>query len=147
MAQQEFADLLQRDIQGFLPGESVRPGSNQGKSDALCRKLSGQAQRCCVAGAQDIPLTPGTVHPDRADGMNNILRGEPEGRGHRRAARLNLADLPPGRQQLRLPGGMIDCAVGASADDRRRVGGVDNNIRADLRNVIPDNLKRHLFTP
>ena len=96
-------------------------------------------QRALVGAGPQPRLAAVAAAPPRPDGMHDLARGQAEPRRDARLARGTAADLAAGREQLG-PGGAVDRPVHAAAPEQARVGGVDDRIDGERRDVGLDDL-------
>jgi len=99
-----------------------------------------QRERTPVARSQEVRLAVPAATPHRPDRMDHVARGEAEpGRELRvagRAAPQRLAGVEQGGAR-----GPVDRAVDAAAAEEAPVGGVDDRVDRERRDVGPERLK------
>src|SRR5271157_5190807 len=127
-----------RDSRSLIYGISVGSSRDRGKCDGRKLQLIRNADGLAMAARQRLRFAAVTTAPDRADGVNDVLRAQPPSRGGYCLSRGKPSDardnLFTGFQNLRASGAM-DCAVHASATEQRRVGGVHNGVGLLARDV------------
>ena len=100
-----------------------------------------------VARRQQLRLAVRPAAPDRADGVDHELRRQPEAGRDLRVAGVASAEEAAGGDELGT-GGAVDGAVDASAAEERGVGGVDDRVDGELRDVALHDLElRHFARP
>ena len=144
MVEQELRDGVHRHLERLRLGIAVDTGGNQGKGHALAVVLVRKLQRVFVAGGQQLPLAMMTILPDGACGVDDVFARQAIPAGDLRFAGSASVQRPALLKQLRSRGTM-DRAVHTAAAQQGRVGGVDDGIHRHLRNIVSDNLKRHVF--
>ena len=116
---------------------AVGADADAGKSDALQPGLGGEFQRMAVAGGEQRRFAVLSVAPDGADGVDDVPGRETEAGGD--------FGLPCGAavqgttvgQQLR-PGGAVNGSVDSAAAQEGIVGGVDDGVDGQCRNIGTD---------
>jgi hypothetical protein len=78
--------------------------------------------------------------PNWHDGMDHMPRQQAISLGDLRIASLAAAELAAFGQQLRT-GRIVDCTINTAATKQRRIGGVDDGVNAQRRNVGDDDFK------
>ena len=93
-----------------------------------------------VAGRQRLIFALAAAMPDRADGMNHMPRRQTIASGDFGVAGLAAVERAAFGKKLR-PGGAMDRAVDAAAAEQRRIGGVDDGVNAQGRDVGDDDFQ------
>jgi hypothetical protein len=81
-----------------------------------------------------------TAMPDRADGVDNMFRSEPVSAGNLGIAGLAAAKHATFVEQLRSRR-PVDGTIDAATAQERRIGGVDDSVNAQGRNVSDDDFE------
>jgi hypothetical protein len=131
---QGLGDRGDRDLGGSIGGEPINASRYRGKSDSGEAMLSGKLERAAIAGCEQDRLAGAAAAPDRPNGMNDVTGLQVETGRDLGLARRAAAEPKAGRQQLR-PGGAVDGALDAAAAGELRIGGVDDRIDIERRDV------------
>ena len=140
VAEQPEADLLDlrvlvqrrprggdRDLRGARRRVAVDAGRDRRERDRAAAVLGRELDRPPVAGRQQLRLALAAAVPDRPDGVDDVVDGQPPGAGDLRVARVAAAEPAALLEQLR-PGRAVDRAVDAAAPEQARVRGVDDRV-------------------
>ena len=96
--------------------------------------LGGQRERGAIAGGEQRLLALAAAAPDRTDRMDDVPGLEAIAAGDLGGAGVAAAQGLAFGQQLR-SGGAMDGAVDAAAAEQRGVGGVDDGVDVERRDV------------
>src|SRR5262245_12871984 len=77
-------DCLDRDLGGFTNGVPIDAGRDRGKRDRASAEAGRKLERTAVAAREQRGLVLGSAVPDRAYGVNDVLRGQAIALGHLR---------------------------------------------------------------
>lgn len=105
-----------------------------------------QFERTAVAGRQQpVFIVPATA-PYRPHRVNDVAGGQTKTRSDLRVARHAAVERATRLKQSR-PGGAMNCAVNTAAAQQRGVGGVDDRVEAQTRDIGDDYLKPRMADP
>jgi hypothetical protein len=134
---QRIKSRRDRDPRGAIAGKMIDAGGNGGKSDRAEIMASAKTDRAGVArGKMSIFPAPATM-PDRADGMDHMFGLQSVPAGDLGVARLAAAECAAFVKQFG-PRCAMDGAVNAAATQQGRIGGVDDGVNAQRRDVCDD---------
>src|SRR3954451_17182623 len=100
-------------------------------------------QRVTITLRQRLDLARTAAAPDRANRVDDITRGKIVAAGDARLPRRASAECTTFGQQT-WPCGSMDCPIHTAAPQERRIGGVDNGINGQCRDVAFDDLQAHI---
>jgi hypothetical protein len=140
------ADVGDGDRRGPFRRKTVDAGRDRGKGHRPRAVRRRQFERAAIAGCEQAVLARRPAAPDRADRVDDESPLQPVAAGDLRLARGAAAEPAAFREQAR-PGGAMDRPVDAAAAEQRLVGGVDDRVEAERRDVGDDDLDRHGAQP
>jgi len=103
--------------------------------------LPAQRQRAAIAGRERGVLTGAAAVPDRTDGMDHMPRRQRISIGDLGVAGGAAIEAAARGEQVRTCGAM-DRAVDSAAAEQRAIGGIDDRVERERRDVGDDDLKR-----
>jgi hypothetical protein len=108
----------------------------------------GDFERAAIAGREQSILVSAAAAPDRPHRMDHMSRPELEARRDLGFAGWATIQRQAGLEKLGA-GGPVDGAINAAAAGKARIGGVDDRIDAERRNVGDEDFEtgRRDFTP
>ena len=139
-AGQGFGDRRDRDHGGLVGRVAEDAGRDRREGDGGERVLLHDLQRAAVAGGEHFGLAAAPAVPDRADGVDDVERGQAVARGDFRVSRGAVTQRRAFLRQFR-PGGAVDGAADPAAGGECVVGGVDDSVdrqRGDVALVDDD---------
>ena len=139
---EKFADRIDRDPESLVLRVAVGAGGDEGEGHGLAAVLPRQLKGGPVTGGEQVSLPVPAVPPHRADGVDDVPAGQPVTTGDLCASRFTASQRPALLQEPRA-GGAVNTPVDAAPAQQRRVGGVHDGVHLHLRDVVPDDLKRH----
>src|SRR5271165_3428643 len=116
---------------GLIHGIAVRSSRDRGECNGRELQLIRDADGFAMATGQRLGFATVTPAPERADGVNDILRDQPAGGRGNRLSRGKATDAPNNLFagfENRGASGAMDCAVHTSSAQQRRVGGVHDGV-------------------
>lgn len=120
---------------GAVGRESVDAGRNGRKRNRPDPMGGGEFERNAVArGQQPVAFLRAAFAPHRPDRMDDVARRQAVSPGDLGVTSVATAQRAALRKQFR-PGGAVNRAVDASAAEERAVGGVDDGIDLERRDV------------
>ena len=96
--------------------------------------------RAAIAGGEQFILATAAAMPDRPDGMDHVPRRQPIAPGDLGVAGRAAIERAALGEQFG-PGGAMDRAVNAAPAEQRRIGGVDDGVNAQRRDVGNDDFQ------
>jgi hypothetical protein len=114
--------------------KSERTSGNRGKRDRGKAVVAAQFDGAAVARSKLRVLVARTTVPDGADSMDYMPRGKQITFGDFGAAGLAAMERAAFGQQFG-PGRAMDRTIDAAAAEQRRVGGVDDGVNAQRRDI------------
>src|ERR1700722_4429277 len=136
---QRIGRCRDRDLCGAVGGETIDAGRNRGKGDRGEVASLGEFDGAAIARRQRGILALVAALPDRTDGMDHIPRREQIAACDFGVAGRAAMERAAFRQKLR-PRRAMDRAIDAAATEQRRIGGVDDGVNAQGRDIGDDDL-------
>src|SRR3984957_21161466 len=96
-----------------------------------------------ITGGKPRPLPALAAVPHRADRMDHMLGRQPVTLGELGVTSFAAAERAAFLEE-RWAGGPVDCTVNPATTEKRRVGGVDDGIDAQGRDVGDDDFEPHI---
>ena len=146
IVQQKLTDSVHRHAQRLILRVSEDAGGDQRKGDRFAAVLLRQRKAGAIAGGELFPLAALTAVPDRADGVDHILAGQPVSLGDLGIAGLAAAERPALGQQL-WPRRAMDASIHTATTQQRFICRIDDGIHFHFCNIIANNFKRHGSIP
>jgi len=127
----------ERHLGGQVDGVAVDARRDRGEGDACAPVPGRELDRAAVAERQQLRLAAVAAVPDRADGVDDVVDGEPAGAGDPGVA--GGAPLEPSAfLQERRAGGAVDGSVDPAAAQQAGVGGVDDGVGLRVRGDVAE---------
>jgi hypothetical protein len=137
---QGFGDRGDGDLSGPIGWESIDASRYRRKGDPGKAMLGGKFERAAITGGEQNLLAGAAAAPNRPDGMDDVAGLQIETRRDLSLAGRAAAERKAGLQQLR-SGGAVDGAVDAAAAGKLRIGGVDDGVDVQRRDVGDDDFE------
>ena len=133
-------DGAHRDLRRRVGRIAVDAGRDRRKGDGPEAVLAGEVERGGVGRRQELRLAGAAALPARPDGVDDVARRQVVAAGDARIARRAAAD--PLALLLELgPGGAMDGPVDAAAAEKALIGGVDDGVGLEPRDVADHDLE------
>ncbi len=143
---QRFGDGRNRDAGCTIGRKTIDAGGNGGKGDRRQRVGLTQFERAAIAGSEQLIFAGVAAMPDRSDGMNHMLGRQPISFGDLGVAGGTTMQCAAFGKQFGA-GGTMDSAIDAAAAEQRRIGGVDDGVNAQCRDIGNDDFQPRRADP
>jgi len=120
---------------------AINASADAGEGNGLKAIVGSQLQRMGIAGGEQCRLAVLSIPPNGAYGVDDEAGGEAKARAYFGLPRGAAVECAAIGQQLRT-GGAVDGSVNATATQKAAVGGVDNSVDGQCRNVGANGTQR-----
>ena len=137
---QRIGDGCDRDSGCAISRETVDASGNRRECDRGQAIRLTQLQRAAIAGGEQFVLALPAAVPNRSNGMDHVLGLQPITSGDFGVAGVAAVQCAAFGKQFG-PRGPMDRAIDAAPAKERRIGGVDDGINAQCRDIGDDDFE------